>query len=139
MEVYDVDGISRSEAAAYYYNTVGEVVQERHANHLGGYDVYYHVYDFVGNLTYSYQRNTATTYGLDTIQKTCNRNYAFDYDHAGRPTRTRLGLNGKEPVVLSTQSYDELGRLSEETYHNGESHVKYQYDLRGVVGTHGVR
>ena len=131
MEVYDVDGISRSEAAAYYYNTVGEVVQERHANHLGGYDVYYHVYDFVGNLTYSYQRNTATMYGLDTIQKTCNRNYAFDYDHAGRPTRTRLGLNGKEPVVLSTQSYDELGRLSEETYHNGESHVKYQYDLRG--------
>ncbi len=108
---------------AQYYDDKGRVVQTRATNHLGGYDYSYHHYDFTGKVKGTYKvHNTAT-------QTELPETYTYDYDHAGRPTTTTYKIFNDQ-VILTNNTYDELGRLQYTYRHGGADTISYQYNIR---------
>lgn len=67
--------------------------------------------------------------------------YKYTYDHADRLVKTTHQLGPNAPiVVLSENTYDELGRLSTKTYHQNDSlKSTYTYNIRnwltGITGS----
>lgn len=110
---------------AMYYDDKGRIVQQKSTNQIGGYDYTYHQYGFTGNILqtmkehYRKDRNTPTT-----------ERYAYSYDHANRLLNTIYQINQKEPVLLSSNTYDELGRLVKKERHNQEDTEVFEYNIR---------
>jgi RHS repeat-associated protein len=67
----------------------------------------------------------------------------FNYDHAGRLTKTWHSINGETPTLLAKNEYNELGQLVTKKLHNTDpettsdaqrqfkQHEDYRYNIRG--------
>jgi RHS repeat-associated protein len=112
------------EVTALYYDKYGRVVQTRATNHLGGYDLVYNELKFTGA-----PARTLKTHNI-AGQASVVELYTYDYDKAQRPTTTTYSLNGGSLVTLTSKTYDDLGRVSTNTRHNGTDPQNYAYNIR---------
>ena len=91
---------------------------------LGGYDTTSMVYTFTSNPASVSHVHTATG------KITQTEIYNYTYDHADRLTKVEHTLNGTK-VVLSENTYDELGRLANKSLHNASADMMgYTYNIR---------
>jgi len=110
--------------SAIYYDYRGLPVQTRSTNHLGGYDIVYNAYDFTGHITKNLKVHSIPG------QAAINELYDYGYDHAGRLMTVTYQLNDKTPVVLASNTYDDLGRLVTKQRHGGADNEAFEYNLR---------
>jgi hypothetical protein len=106
-----------------YYDERERVVQTRATNHLSGYDMTYNQYGFTGNLIQTLTEHSAA--GQPAITEL----YQYAYDHAMRPTVTTYSPNGHS-TVLTSNTYDELGRLITKQRHNTADTEQFEYNIR---------
>ena len=130
----DASGVAGYDYTAYYYDDRGRVIQTRSTNHLGGTDVEYVAYNFVGDPVKRQHVHTAS--GKATQTET----YTYTYDHAGRLTVTKYKLNSNAEITLSSNTYDELGRLKTKSLHGSATNKQtYSYNIRdwltGISGS----
>ena len=120
-----------------YYDDKGRVVQNISNNALDDFDRVTNRYDFVGKV-----RETKTVHnGYNWSENTVSRK--FDYDHAGRLTKTWHKVNDGDYVLQSLNEYNELGQLITKKLHNTdpeeaddsqrtfEQIIDYRYNIRG--------
>lgn len=109
-----------------YYDSYGRLIQYKSSNQLaGGKDKEYIAYNFVNQIIKRKHVHSAT--GKSTQTEV----YLYTYDHAGRLLTTIHQLNDSSPVILISNSYDELGRLKS-NIRNGNPNLKteYTYNVR---------
>lgn len=121
---YILDNSGTYITTALYYDSRGRVVQTRSTNFQGGYDMSYNSYDFTGKVLKTL-KNHSTGGGLPV-----NELYTYSYDHAGRLKDTNYKLDDYETVTLSSNSYDELGRLTNKLRHNSADTEAFEYNIR---------
>ena len=65
--------------------------------------------------------------------------YTYEYDHAERLVKALHRLGDAQEVILIDNVYDDLGRLSRKTFHNGLLNTSYSYNIRswltGITGS----
>ena len=119
--------------AAVYYDDNKRIVQQHSTNILGGTDTECYKYSFSGKPLKRLCRHTAS--GKATQTQVCT----YTYDHAERLKEIRHKLNDQLEVVLASNSYDELGRLSGKQFHGSMYNSTYSYNIRswltGISGT----
>ena len=121
----DASGVAGYDYTAYYYDDRGRIIQTRRTNHLGGTDVEYLAYNFIGDPVKRQHVHTAS--GKATQTET----YTYTYDHAGRLTVTKYKLNSNAEITLSSNTYDELGRLQTKSLHGSATNKQtYSYNIR---------
>jgi len=125
-------GSGGTKMTACYYDHSGRIIQSRSTNHLGGCDMKYVQYNLQGEaereLFAHYASATATT---ATIQM-----YTYTYDGFGRLHSTRYKLGANAEVTLSTNEYDEIGRLKRRLLHNSATlSTTYGYNIRGWLNS----
>ena len=131
----DASGVAGYDYTAYYYDDRGRIVQTRRTNHLGGTDVEYIAYNFVGDPVK--RRHVHTASGKATQTET----YTYTYDHAGRLTATKYKLNSNAEITLASRTYDELGRVKTKSLHGSATNKQtYNYNIRGwLTGISGSK
>ena len=122
-KVYLTDGSNRYVLSSMYYGLKGRVVQAHSTNMLGGFEHTYTSYTYAGSPLQAKHVHTAS--GKRNIQE----DYAYEYDHAGRLTKTSYSINGSTKRVLTSIIYDDYGRIKSQTLLGKES-VNYEYNLR---------
>ena len=130
----DASGVAGYDYTAYYYDDRGRIIQTRNTNHLGGTDVEYLAYNFIGAPVKRQRVHTAG--GKSTQTET----YTYTYDHAGRLTVTKYKLNSNAEITLASNTYDELGRLQTKSLHGSATNKQtYNYNIRdwltGISGS----
>lgn len=128
--VREVDDVSmtsytRFVLTALYYDERGRVVQSRGNNRMGGYDYDFFQYSFTGNVL-RHRHVHKSSY----IASALTEDYGFTYDAAQRLITTTHKINTQREIVLSVNSYDELGRLKTKTLNGGGETIEYSYNLR---------
>uniref|UniRef100_A0AB33J0G4 DUF6443 domain-containing protein n=1 Tax=Prevotella sp. GTC17254 TaxID=3236794 RepID=A0AB33J0G4_9BACT len=91
--------------SALYYDSRGRVAQSHTSNHLGGFEDEYFSYTFTGKVLN--RRHVHSAAGKTTQTEV----YGYAYDHAERLLTVTHRLNSNTPVVIVTNTYDEIGRL----------------------------
>ena len=84
----DASGVAGYDYTAYYYDDRGRIVQTRSTNALGGTDIEYVAYNFVGDPMKRRRVHTATGKPGQTEV------YSYTYDHAGRLLTTKCIFRG---------------------------------------------
>ena len=126
----DASGVTGYDYTAYYYDDRGRIVQTRSTNALGGTDIEYVAYNFVGDPVKRRRVHTATGKPGQTEV------YSYTYDHAGRLMTTRFQPGSGPEVTLVSCTYDELGRLKTRTPHGiASDKLTYDYNIRGWLTT----
>jgi len=115
--------------SAFYYDQMGLLIQAKSKNHLGGTEKEYTAYNFSGNPT---SKKMIHTYGSNSYTQV----YTYSYDYAGRLSQTKHKLNSGAEVILSDNTYDDLGRLKT-TQANAHANLKttYGYNVRSWTKT----
>ena len=122
----DASGVAGYDYTAYYYDDRGRIVQTRSTNALGGTDIEYVAYNFVGDPVKRRRVHTATGKPGQTEV------YSYTYDHAGRLLTTKFQPGSGPEVTLVSCTYDDLGRLKTRTPHGiASAKLTYSYNLRG--------
>ena len=103
-----------------FYNCI----QSISSNHLGGYETVCTNYSFTNQAVWSKKIHTRPD------QSTIEETFIYAYDHADRPTTTTYQLNNNDPVILSKNYYDDLGRLKEKALHDEREQISYEYNIR---------
>ena len=113
----------------------GRIVQTRSTNALGGTDIEYVAYNFVGDHVKRRRVHTATGKPGQTEV------YSYTYDHAGRLLTTKFQPGSGPEVTLVSCTYDDLGRLKTRTPHGiASAKLTYNYNLRGwLTGISGSK
>jgi len=124
---YFLDG-SGSNITAMYYDDRGRAVQTLATNQLGGYDLVYNQYDFLGKPLKTYK-----THGINGTSDTYKELYSYAYDNGQRLKTTTYSLNGAAAITLVSNNYDELGRLQIKTIGNGIDVTNYIYNIQGNI------
>jgi RHS repeat-associated protein len=101
----DYDTPSAYLYSVMYYDGKKRSVQTKSTNAMGGYEKEYINYNFIGQPTKRKHIHTAEN------KETITEEYRYTYDHASRPIITTHKLNDGSEIVLSDNSYDEIGRL----------------------------
>ncbi|WP_461639617.1 DUF6443 domain-containing protein [Labilibaculum euxinus] len=110
--------------AANYYDEKYRTIQSVGDLYGGGTAVVSNVYDFVGTITRT--REKQTLFG-----KTTTVDKYYTYDHAGRLRKLEQEINGANRVVLAEMKYNELGELAEKKLGGGLQTINYQYNIKG--------
>ena len=120
---------------AVYYDIKGRPIRVTQDDHLGGYKI------TVTNYTFTGKPSQVVIAHYHTKETAKLEIYKYTYDHADRLVKTTHQLGPNAPiVVLSENTYDELGRLSTKTYHQNDSlKSTYTYNIRnwltGITGS----
>lgn len=112
-----------------YYDEKSRLIQTISNNYKGGTDRISILYDFPGKVL---KTITIHTLGSATNSITIRRNY----DHAGRALNTWHKINNGSEILLTRNSYNEIGQLVEKNLHSTDgTHFKqsidYSYTIRG--------
>jgi len=124
-----LSGMRDSLRSVTYYDKYGRVIQTISENHKGGIDrislkYKYKNSDLVEQKTHQHSISISGTTISQTIVET------YTYDHAGRLLTTTHKINSNDAVILSQQSYNETGQLTEK-YSGGLERLVYKYNIRG--------
>ncbi len=111
--------------SSYYYDHNGNVVQSHEQNLLGGHEHYYYRLSFSGKpLSVMHVHETADTTVTDV--------YQYTYDNMERLLTATVSHDGGAAITLASNTYDSLGRLSEQSLgSNANGVVDYTYNVRG--------
>lgn len=115
-----------------YYDKEYHIIQSISENHLGGRDVVSKAYDFVGKEILS--KRTHTSPGVSLWVKE-----TYSYDHAQRLEKLYHQVQGGSPVLMVSNSYNELGQLIEKNIHSVDEGVNFlqsvdmRYNIQGWV------
>lgn len=132
---YHLDDSLKFELSAVYMDKYGRVVQSRSNNHLTGYDLTYNLLDFTGKATKTYK-----THGISGASTTITELYNYTFDKAQRLLTTTHQLNGGTIVTLSSNTYDEQGRVATKTMGGTLGAITYAYNVRSwLIGTSNTR
>lgn len=132
--VYHVDDPTKFELTTNYYDKYGRLVQTKSSNHLGGYDLEYHLVDFVGKTTKQYK-----THGINGSSNTYAETYTNIFDKAQRLLTTRHKINSAAEVTILTNTYNELGQLATKKVGGSVDQTNYSYNVRGwLTGINGT-
>lgn len=117
---------NRYTTTVYYYDAQGRVIQSRSTSIVSGYNIAYTAYNFDGSVqqTVSEQGNPE-----DPMQE----QYAYSYDHVGRPVQVLYAHSDEPAIRLSENIYDEHGQLSARFRHNRAYTTFYARDVRGAL------
>lgn len=117
-----------------YYDAKGRIIQMVGENHLGGKDILTTLYNFSGNVLATYLRHQNPR--SITAQTTLFT--SMTYDHGGRllTVRKRLNDDVNQEKMISSNSYDESGRLRLKLLGMTSSgsvidSLNYTYNIRG--------
>lgn len=110
--------------AAMYYDDRSRLIQTVSSNHLGGKSREFFAYDLCDNLLKHQHKQSGAT--SDTL----NSCYTYCYDHAGRLVKVEHQIGDAPKVELVANVYDDLGRLSAKTLHDGSLSMDYAYNIR---------
>ena len=121
-DTVDVD--SRYYYSVMYYDDRGRLSQSVSDNRRGGMDRDFLSYDFNGNPLQHLRHQT------DLEHDTLSDRYAYEYDHAERLVKVSHRIGDSPEVTLINNVYDDLGRLSQKTFHNGLLNTSYAYNIR---------
>jgi len=124
----------------FYYDYRGRVIQTRSNNHVGGFDIVYKAYDFAGNITKKLSEHSTNPQHSNPLTEL----YTFTYDHAGRlidtfytlvenPDWEGISVVDAEPILLSRNVYDEIGRLKRRYRHNETDIETFEYNIRNWI------
>ena len=126
----DATGVSGYDYTAFYYDERGRIIQSRTTNHLEGTEVEYVAYNFTGDPLKRQHVHTAT--GKTTQTEVCT----YEYDHAGRLSKTMHKLNTNGEVTLMENTYDDLGRMDSRKRHGASAlTTNYTYNVRSWLKT----
>ena len=121
----DATGVTGYDYAAFYYDERGRIIQSRTTNHLGGTEVEYVTYNFIGDPLKRQHVHTAT--GKATQTEVCT----YEYDHAGRLSKSKHKLNTNGEVTLIENTYDDFGRIKSCKRHGMSAlTTSYTYNIR---------
>ena len=109
----------------YYYDIKGQLIQKRSQNILGGYDAYYYLRTYTGNVGRMLHEHFAGGVRHEEI-------VYYDYDQADRLAMVSHQFDGGPIVRLRQNSYDSLGRLSSQCVFDREI-VTYSYNIKDWV------
>ena len=112
-----------------HYDIHGRVTKVISDNDMSGTETTTTAYTFIGKPLIVTHVHTGRDIGKPLSH---TETYRYTYDHAERLTRVTHQLDANPSVVLSENTYDELGRLQSKTFH-GNSCLKttYRYNIRG--------
>lgn len=131
VKVLDAANSVQWEISTTFYDEEGQPIQSQSNDHMGGTDLLNLVYDFAGNVIHSQQVHTSP--GQPTIQVLNH----MSFDKMGRLLRVDQKNNADQPVILSTNTYNELSQLIDKKVHsltNGTSFLQsmdYRYNAQG--------
>jgi len=112
-----------------YYDDKYRLIQTISQNHKGGIDRFTDLYDFV-RLT-----NSKVTHSIGTTTNIVSQRYT--YDHNGRLLNTFHKVNNNPEIVLSSNTYNELGQRITKKIHSEDQgltykqHIDYRFNIRG--------
>jgi RHS repeat-associated protein len=121
---YTLDETNSYTTTTLYYDDHGRVIQKRSSNDLGGYDIECNQYNFIGEVLNTKKEHSVS--GQTTIAEL----YAYTYDNAGRLKNSTYQLNNQPAITLTSNTYDELGRLITNNRHNLTDLESYTYNIR---------
>ena len=117
-------GISGYLYSAFYYDDRGRIIQSRSTNHLGGLETECFAYNLIGDVLKKKHVHTQGAISQEEL-------YTYDYDHARRLIKTRHKLGNNAEVVLSQNTYNDLGQLvSTQRYGRSDLTTTYTYNVR---------
>ena len=114
---------------SFYYDHHGNVIQTHEQNLMGGYEHYYYHLSVTGKpLEVRHEHTTADTINVEILR--------YTYDNMERLLTTTVERDGAEPVLLCSNTYDDLGRLATQSLGGTAegSHAEslaYAYNVRG--------
>ncbi|WP_448776425.1 DUF6443 domain-containing protein [Bacteroides congonensis] len=121
----NIPALNKGVMTAIYYDDKKNIIQSRSTNHLDGYDKNWFSYSYSGlKLKHLHVHDSRNYESLVTEM------YEYAYDHATRLKQVVHTLNDAPPVTLAAYTYDELGRISQKTLHNGQFTQSYTYNIR---------
>ena len=120
--IYSLDASDKYTITSYYYDDYGRMVQVHASNHLGGFEDEYTAYNFPGTIRQKLHIHTVPN---KPVQREV---YSYTYDHVNRLLTTSHKLNDLPERILLSNSYDEIGRLQEQSKATETS--VYTYNVR---------
>ena len=114
-----------------YYDKYGRILQTISENYLGGIDRISQIFDFRGKVINSKIEHSPDGVKITTIE---NR---FEYDHAERLKKVYQKVNNQPVIIVSGNSYNQLGQLVVKGLHSSEGDenyletINYRYNIRG--------
>lgn len=115
-----------------YYDLWDHIIQQRSTNHLGGVDVDFYWREMTGKLLKHMHSHSAPD------KQPLTEIYTYEYDYGERLVRVKHQLNNQSEVVLTENSYDDLGRLQTKKHHGNESlKSTYSYNIRNWLTSIG--
>ncbi len=97
-----------------YYDKYGRILQTISENCLGGFDRISQIFDFRGKVINSKLEHSPDAIKFTTIEK------RFEYDHAERLIKVYQKVNNQPTIIVSGNSYNQLGQLVEQGLHSTE-------------------
>jgi RHS repeat-associated protein len=107
-----------------YYDEKGRLKESIADNHLSGTDRIVNTWNFADELTASTHNHTSSGGSVSIASR-------FEYDHAGRKTKTYQKIGSDAEVLLSEIVYNELGQAYTKTLHGGQQSITHGYNSRG--------
>lgn len=89
------------------YDDKGRPIQVQSTNHTGGTDIVSTQYDFAGKALRTHNKHIRAS-GITPLQT----GTILTYDHAGRLIEIQKRINDQEPVLTTSNIYDDLGQLA---------------------------
>ncbi len=127
-----LDGSNTYLTTANWYDERGRLIQTQSDNYLGGKDIVYNDYNFIGENT-----RTALVH-TDGSNNTTTLTQRFSYDHGGRLKQIFHQINEQEEILYCENVYNQLGQLVDKKLHANDlvnpqflQSIDYAYNIRG--------
>ena len=95
---------------------------------MGGYDIVYNKVDFTGKVTKTYK-----THGINGASATYKETYTYTFDNAQRLLATTHKLNSGSTVTVSSNTYDNFGRVATKKVGGTLNTTTFTYNVRGWI------
>ena len=143
---YILDNSGNFLTTAIYYDAKGQAVQTRSTNHLNGYDIVYNKYNFTGTVAQTLKEHSINppagdvggnpSPSLPAGEGVNSEKYWYAYDHAGRLTNTNYVLDNNPSVLVSVNTFDNLGRVTQKKRwinYNQPDIETFEYNIKSQI------
>jgi hypothetical protein len=126
VRVLDQNNTTASEISYTLYDTKFRPVRNYTKNHLGGFTQVDSNLDWAGKTIYTITTHKRTDSNVEIKVKE-----TFEYTPQDRLFKHKHQINNDAEEVLSENTYDELGQLTNKTTGNNLQNIDYKYNIRG--------
>jgi RHS repeat-associated protein len=132
--IYRVPGVTLL-ATTNFYDDRNRMVQTKHENTAGDYDMTTTQYTFTGQVLMTLLRHSKPT--NSTMLSFVFNKYSYDYGGRLLTVKNTINttLNGQyssfPEQLIATNTYNELGQLQNKSFGNNIENLAYEYNIRG--------